>query len=429
MSKNIVVFSDGTGQEGGTDHNTNVYKLFNLILDRSPWQISFYDRGLGTGWRKATGNILGRGFSRNVRQCYQFIFQNYEAGDKIYLFGFSRGAATVRSLTGFIHLFGILPRSRGDLIKKAWKIYKIKDHGIRKERAEEFVNMNHRMWAYVEFLGVWDTVAALGVPSSGFDRILDRIVPHGFHDFSLSTCVKHAYHALSIDDLRKAFNPVLFHPYRKKDDKWEWKGHSVEDPNVWQSHMEEDPRVRQVWFMGMHTDVGGGYLTKDLSDIVLEWMVQHAVRLGLLLYKNKDREDPMCTPNPNGYLENSRKTHFKRTIFKKKQRDWKREAFGQPLIPDSVILPLPIVHQSVELRTAGINNKDPDGGSTEGDALRTADINDKDPYRPYEPWILEKKYETETWTHLDDWKRDPAFKDVDEKTMEALEGWCEVDAT
>lgn len=108
MGKNIVVFSDGTGQDGGTDHNTNVYKLFNLILDRSRRQISFYDRGLGTGWRKATGNIAGRGFSKNIIECYEFIFRNFEDDDRIFLFGFSRGAATVRSLAGFIHLFGIL---------------------------------------------------------------------------------------------------------------------------------------------------------------------------------------------------------------------------------------------------------------------------------------------------------------------------------
>lgn len=409
MSKNIVVFSDGTGQEGGTDHNTNVYKLFNLILDRSQRQISFYDPGLGTGWRKATGNIGGRGFSKNVRQCYQFIFQNYEAGDKIFLFGFSRGAATVRSLTGFIHLFGILPRSRGDLIKKAWKIYKIKNHDKRKVRAEEFINMNHNMWAHVEFLGVWDTVAALGVPSTRIDKVLDWIIPHGFHDFRLSKCVKHACHALAIDDVRKAFNPVLFHPYRKKDDE---KGYE----RVWPDDYEKDSRVQQVWFMGVHTDVGGGYVEKGLSDIVLEWMVQHAVRRGLKLYNNKETEKThSCKPNSNGEIHDSRKTRFKKIIFKRKQRDWKREVFGQPLIPDSVILPLPIVHQSVECR---------------------ADIKSKNPDDDYKPWILgkeypsnlEKKYETEPWTHPDDWKRDPAFKDVDSETMEALEGWCKVDA-
>jgi uncharacterized protein (DUF2235 family) len=124
VAKNIVIFSDGTGQEGGTGNNTNVYKTFNLILDRSPGQISFYDKGLGTGFRKFTGNVFGRGFSENVLECYKFIFANYEHGDEIFLFGFSRGAATMRSLTGFIHWFGILPKSRATLVDEAWKIYK-----------------------------------------------------------------------------------------------------------------------------------------------------------------------------------------------------------------------------------------------------------------------------------------------------------------
>ena len=376
MSKNIVIFSDGTGQEGGTDHNSNVYKLFNLILDRSPRQISFYDRGLGTGWRKATGNIAGRGFSKNVVQCYEFIFQNYEDGDKIFLFGFSRGAATVRSLTGFIHLFGILPRSRGKLIKKAWKIYKITDAKTRKDRAKVFVGLNHNMWAQVEFLGVWDTVAALGVPSTRIDKIVNWIIPHGFHDFSLSACVKHACHALAIDDVRKTFHPVLFRP----------------DPGD-----REDPRLRQVWFMGMHTDVGGGYRDKELSDIVLEWMVQHAVGRGLHLYNDQRTERThTCTPNPNGTMHDSRSTFWKKRLFKAKQRQWDAKTFGQP-----------VIHQSVILRTAGIDNAK-DGG--------------------YKPWILEQKHEIEPWTHLDDWKSDAAFADVDPINLEALEGWCRIDA-
>ena len=169
MGKNIVVFSDGTGQAGGTGSNTNVYKTFNLILDRSPRQVSFYDQGLGTGFRKVTGNILGRGFSENIRECYEFIFENYRAGDQIFLFGFSRGAATVRSLTGFLHLFGILPRSRKNLIDQAWKIYKIKNQTKRNKAADKFLKANHTMWANVQFLGVWDTVAALGLPDTRFD--------------------------------------------------------------------------------------------------------------------------------------------------------------------------------------------------------------------------------------------------------------------
>ena len=113
MAKNIVIFSDGTGQKGGIGSNTNVYKLFNMIEDRTSRQIAFYDSGLGTDWRKVT----------------EFLFRRFLAEDDIYLFGFSRGAGTVRSLTGFLHLFGILPRSRKDLIHQALKILeKSKNH-------------------------------------------------------------------------------------------------------------------------------------------------------------------------------------------------------------------------------------------------------------------------------------------------------------
>lgn len=370
MTKNIVIFSDGTGQEGGTDHNSNVYSLFNLILDRSSRQISFYDKGLGTGWRKATGNIAGRGFSKNVIQCYEFIFQNFEHDDKIFLFGFSRGAATVRSLAGLIHLFGILPRSRSELIKEAWKIYKIKDAKTRKERANEFVSLNHTMWANVQFLGVWDTVAALGIPNTRIDRVINWLIPHGFHDFNLSESIRHACHALAIDDVRKTFYPVLFEP-----------------------DLKEDQTLRQVWFMGMHTDVGGGYIEKELSAIVLEWMVQHAVRQGLHIYKPKKRKSPICLPDPNGKMHNSRDKFWKRAIFKAKPRDWDQSRFGRA-----------VVHESVTLRTASIDNKE-DGG--------------------YKPWILNKDPEVEPWTHLSDWKSDPAFADEDkQKSLVALEGWC-----
>jgi len=367
VPKNIVVFSDGTGKEGGTGHNTNVYRTFNLILDRSPAQISFYDQGLGTGVRKLSGNILGRGFSTNVRQCYEFIFENYQAGDQIFLFGFSRGAATVRSLTGFIHLFGILPKSRKNLIDKAWKIYKITGKTKRKREADGFLAVNHTMWAKVKFLGIWDTVAALGVPDTRFDKVLNWIVPHGFHDFTLSESVINAYHALAIDDVRKEFHPIYIEP---------------------RNNMEGE--LKQVWFMGMHTDVGGGYPKKGLSDLVLEWMTGYAVKHGLRIYNDKKRPEGLCAPDPNGHMHDSRDKIWKKLVYRKRQRKWLAR-IGKP-----------IIHESVLLRTASISNK-PDGG--------------------YKPWITDLDYEVEPWTRLDGWKRDPDFESARE-SLAALDGWC-----
>ena len=369
MGKNIVVFSDGTGQAGGTGNNTNVYKTFNLILDRSSKQISFYDKGLGTGFRKLTGNVFGRGFANNVRQCYQFIFENYQDGDEIFLFGFSRGAATVRSLTGFIHLFGILPKSRKSLIDEAWKIYKISDHAKRKAAADKFHKLNHAMWATVKFLGIWDTVAALGLPKTRTDKILNWIVPHGFHDFNLSESVINACHALSVDDVRKSFHPIYINPGSNKQGE-----------------------LKQVWFMGMHTDVGGGYKQRGLSDIPLEWMIGNAVKHGLKIYDDSKREKSLCVPNPDGHMHDSRDKWWKKKVFKMSPRQWPK-SFGKP-----------VIHQSVQMRTFSPSN------ALNGD---------------YEPWIikLDCGFEVEPWTHLDDWNRDPDFNNVS-KALKALEGWC-----
>ena len=368
MGKNIVILSDGTGQAGGAGNNSNVYKTFNLILDRSPQQVSFYDQGLGTGFRKLTGNVLGRGFAENIRDCYDFIFENYQAGDQIFLFGFSRGAATVRSLTGFIHLFGILPKSRKKLIDQAWKIYKIKNQTNRDKAAKKFLDANHTMWASVQFLGVWDTVAALGLPDTRFDKVLNWIVPHGFHNFKLSESVINVCHALAIDDVRKSFHPIYIEP---------------------RDNMEGE--LKQVWFMGMHTDVGGGYEEKELSDIVLEWMTGYAVKHGLRIFDNPKRKKGLCAPNPNGYMHDSRNKTWKKIVFKESPRKWLNR-IGKP-----------VIHQSVLLRTASASN-----------ALNGG----------YDPWITKLDYEVEPWTHRDDWNRDDNFNDAKE-ALEALTGWCD----
>jgi uncharacterized protein (DUF2235 family) len=310
MSKNIVVFSDGTGQEGGEGHNTNVYKLFNMVLDRSQEQVAFYDRGLGTGWRKLTGNAGGRGFSRNVKDCYRFIFENFQAGDQIYLFGFSRGAATVRSLSSFIHLFGILPKSREELIDQAYKIYRTKNPKQRTQKADYFVKKHHTMWTKVRFLGVWDTVAALGVPLKAIDVVIDKIPfwKHQFHNFRLSPSVMSAYHALAIDDERKTFHPRLWKPLPETDER----------------------TMKQVWFCGMHTDVGGGYKEQQLSDIVLDWMRQMAVNEGLKIY-----HDVTLDPQPDGFMHDSRGEGLAK-LYRREVRKWNAEKRGRPRIHESV---------------------------------------------------------------------------------------------
>jgi uncharacterized protein (DUF2235 family) len=348
MAKNIVVFSDGTGQDGGKRHNSNVYKLFNMIEDRTSDQVAFYDRGLGTGWRKLTGNSAGMGISHNIKECYEFIFEQFEAGDDIYLFGFSRGATTVRSLSGFIHLFGILPKSRPELIDEAWDIYTIKTtrrerrqvepgQWRRNVRARAFIDRHHTMWTRIRFVGVWDTVTALGVPIRAISNVLDKIplFRHQFHDLTLSASVENGYHALAIDDERKTFHPLL----------WE------------ADRLEEYQTLKQVWFSGMHTDVGGGYPVAELSDIPLKWMIASAEYFGLRIYP-RNRVAPTLNPRADGKMHDSRGGRFTR-FYQRAPRFWPMER------PDR-----PCVHRSVLDRRAAL----------------------ADTANPYEPWILAEDY-------------------------------------
>lgn len=340
MPKNIVVFSDGTGQEGGEGNNTNVYKLFNMVEDRTENQITFYDRGLGTGWRKVTGNISGMGISKNIYECYHFIFDNYRAGDNIFLFGFSRGATTVRSLSAFIHLFGILPKSRPELIKQAYKIYKIENSEERKNRADDLVSRHHNQWTKIKFLGVWDTVSALGLPVKSLSTLVDwfPFFRHKFHNLTLSESVEHARQALAIDDERLTFHP-----------------------KIWDKELKSYQTMKQVWFSGMHTDVGGGYQEQELSDIPLIWMTEEAKQCGLRIYpKHKVK----IHPNADGFMHDSRKG-FPGFLFRKATRTWNTQTHHKP-----------VIHESVLLRKLNKENSESPA---------------------YKPWIFNYDYEKEPW--------------------------------
>ena len=339
--ENIVVFSDGTGQEGGKGNDTNIYKVFKAITNRTQDQITFYDRGLGTearGWgristtaRRTYRLATGYGFGKNVKDCYRFIFDHYNAGDKIYLFGFSRGAATVRSVAGFIEMFGILPKSRPELIDEAYKIYKMSNKGERLDAAKEFSDRHHRMWTHIEFIGVWDTVAAL-----------QTFHKNKFHDFSLSPCVNSAYHALSIDDDRKKFHPVL-----------------------WDETLAEGQSMEQMWFCGVHTDVGGGYPETGLSDIALHWLLDHAIAKGLSMYKDKHGKVDDAVKfegHPDGPIHDPRKKLWAKIVYwRKVARFWPTED------ANGVVRGAPKIHPSVHQRTLNKSNNSES---------------------PYDPWIL-----------------------------------------
>jgi uncharacterized protein (DUF2235 family) len=361
MPRNLVVFADGTGQSGGSKGSTNVYHLFRMAEDRTPHQLCYYDQGVGTaGMDRALGLASGRGFGRNVRACYRFLFENFQAGDRIFLIGFSRGAATLRSLASFIDLFGILPRSRAGLIEQAWRIYTIHDERRREARAREMLAHHPTMWTTIHFLGCFDTVVALGSPYQWASAAIDRIpgFKHRFHDMRLSPGVLHAYHALALDDARLTFHPALW-------DALEEEGHRGEEEGDAPRRELRAVEMRQVWFAGMHTDVGGGYPSRALSDIPLVWMADMAMKNGFRVFP---RHGVAFAEDHDGRMHDSRAGLG--AIYRRRARAW-----------DSGRRDRPVVHESATLRRKGVGNAD-------------------DP--PYALPFDEGAYEVEPWVRADD---------------------------
>lgn len=280
--KNIVICSDGTGNSSVKGRGTNVFKLFEAIdlnghrtdPTLTP-QVAFYDDGVGTENFKPLkifAGATGFGLSRNVRQLYKELVRIYDPGDRIFLFGFSRGAFTARTLSGFITTCGILKRSPDKqptarklekMVRKAYKMYRRK---YRTELAKFFrgepdltkiekFKLNNCVpnEVKIEFLGVWDTVDAVGLPFHVSDFINLVIYRFKFPDRTLNKSVKKACHALSIDDQRHSFHPLL-----------------------WCLEPGDEKRIEQVWFAGAHSNVGGGYEKHGMSLVALDWMIRKA---------------------------------------------------------------------------------------------------------------------------------------------------------
>ena len=272
---NIVVCCDGTWNtpdehRGLTAAPTNVAKLA-LGVVVGPDQRLFYEPGVGTSPdEKILGGAFGLGLSRNIRNAYRFLADTFEDGDRIFLFGFSRGAYTARSLAGLIHNCGILRREHRDRVDQAFAFYR--DRTSRTHPGTLASQIFRREYAHdsdaIHFIGVWDTVGALGIPDDlpGWKEFGSHVVDWqelwGFHDTQLGPHVRCARHALAIDEERPPFKPTL-----------------------WSAVNEDakDQTLKQVWFAGVHSEVGGGTADPSLSDIALIWMVNEAVSHGLQL--------------------------------------------------------------------------------------------------------------------------------------------------
>ncbi|NOR25581.1 MAG: hypothetical protein GQ542_14575 [Desulforhopalus sp.] len=269
MSRNIILLSDGTGNGAAKRNKTNVWRLYDALDLHRDDQIAYYDDGVGSQEFlpfKLLGGAFGWGLKKNIRELYKFLCHNYKPGDRLYLFGFSRGAFTVRMLAGMIDFCGIYKIDHYDeheLDKAAKNNYNaFRSHFktglltslVRKKFGRtEPLPTEHK--PKIEFIGVWDTVDAYGLPIDELAYVWDKLVyPMYFPDFRLSENVKKGCHALSVDDERKTFHPVL-----------------------WDESTETDPtRIEQVWFPGVHSDVGGGYPEYPLALVALDWMLTKA---------------------------------------------------------------------------------------------------------------------------------------------------------
>ena len=286
--KRLILCCDGTWNKPDEEKNgrpipTNVVRLAYRVAKRDGAvpQITYYDMGVGTGnvIDRLVGGVLGEGLEDNIYDAYRFLLGNYELGDEIYLFGFSRGAFTARSIGGMIRKCGILRRGAVDKYREAKDLYHSSVHpddapavAFRKANS-----LSPDEPIKIRFIGVWDTVGSLGIPKKG--GVAKELQ---FHDTELSGTVEFGFHALAIDEHREPFLPTL----------WTYK------PKPGQT-------IEQMWFCGAHSDVGGGYPEDDASRLALLWMLDKAQGAGLKLDDEALKAFPVV-PNAQGKLHDSR---------------------------------------------------------------------------------------------------------------------------
>jgi len=381
MPKNIVLLSDGTGNSAARQQKSNVWRLYQALDLRGGDQIAMYDDGVGSSTNKylaILGGAFGWGLKRNVLRLYTFLCRTYEPGDTIYGFGFSRGAFTIRLLAGFVLRQGLVTyTSEEDLrykVKQAYRAYRGSQFQgpdpvppgppeagqTFKQRATAAWRSAKRrtawparigrllrdgiLWCWhrlrgrepyaadevhvetIRFLGVWDTVDAYGLPVDEMKEGIDRFVwPLTFDDRILSPRVRRGCHALALDDERTTFHPVL----------WD----EVEERRMVQNGQVAGDRLSQVWFAGMHANVGGGYADDRLAHVPLLWMIEEAEKTDLR-FTPQAKANLAVAASPFGKLYDSRGG------FAGYYRYGPRQTYmGDPAI-------LPVIHESAVARMA-----------------------------------------------------------------------------
>lgn len=310
MTKNIVILCDGTGNKIGGDERTNIVDMLQG-LENSENQFVFYDMGVGTqsGARFPLASKIsmtlkkatGFGVRENIREAYRLLMDHYEEGDQVFLMGFSRGAYTARLIAGLVMKVGLLRPGNSQLVDAATNLYFDK---APETEVEAFKRVATRDCP-IHFVGVFDTVASMAIPYK-FDFFSDKLLHPKIH---------HGIHAVAIDERRGKFPANLWDLTREKS----------------------DGRIEQVWFAGVHSDVGGWYKDRGLSAIALLWMLKHARNAGMLL-KQSFIEEVEALADPKG------SQHTSYTLR------WK---FLPPFFPKHREIPEKArVHDSVRVRRA-----------------------------------------------------------------------------
>jgi len=323
MAKRIVLCFDGTWNRPGDENldesqqvETNVRRFYEALTERSPDgkpQFKWYDEGVGTHWYdRVIGGVTGVGLEINIMEGYKVLAKNYEEGDEVFVLGFSRGAYTARSLVGFLRNCGLVNPGFVDFkVGLAYGIYRTRDEGPDSMIAKLFRRQFARE-IKIKFIGVWDTVGALGIPLKLFKDA--NVKFYEFHDTRLSGIVENAFHAVAIDEHREPYDVCLWNP-----------DHGAPQ------------RLEQRWFVGAHSDVGGGYQNRELSDIPLRWMQDRAREVGLGF--DPSRVPAITEQNALSGLHDSYSNFLKGIYAKRYPRYYRavgKTAFGNEEIDESV---------------------------------------------------------------------------------------------
>jgi len=320
MARNIIICFDGTwntpdrSPSADGDSSTNVWKLHQAITDSADGraQLKWYETGVGTRWYdKLRGGAFGVGLSRKIQEGYRQLVQLYEDGDQVFILGFSRGAYSARSLVGMIRNAGLLRPEQHRRVSEAYALYRTRDEGADSENAR-FFRGRYAREIPIHFLGVWDTVGALGIPVQSFDWFNQAF--YRFHDTELSGIVRHAYHAVAVDEHRRNYCATLWDPKEK--------------PNQ---------VIEQVWFAGAHANVGGGYADNPLSDLPLRWMAEKAGACGLGIDLQRLPAVPASLPPITDSWQRFLGGAYSR-VEPRHYRPIGATAFGQESIDPSVLL-------------------------------------------------------------------------------------------